>query len=45
MSDEAELIELKGDRAASESYVTSLLRFMRAEQLQQITTLGRYVDQ
>jgi hypothetical protein len=39
------LIELEGDRAASESYVTSVVRFMRADQLQQITTWGRYVDQ
>jgi hypothetical protein len=39
------LIELEGDRAASESYVTSVVRFMRADQLQQITTWGRYIDQ
>jgi hypothetical protein len=39
------LIELDGDRAASESYVTSTLRFMKDGQLKQVTTWGRYIDQ
>ena len=39
------IIVLDGDRAASESYVTSTLRFMRGEQLKQVTTWGRYIDQ
>ena len=39
------LIELDGDRAASESYVFSDLRFMHGEHLKQVTTWGRYLDQ
>jgi hypothetical protein len=38
------LIELDGDRAASESYVTATLRIRRGEQLMQITVWSRYVD-
>ena len=37
-------IELEQDRAASESYVTSVLRFMQAGSTKQITTWGRYID-
>src|SRR5262245_3863361 len=37
------LIDLDGDRAGSESYVTASLR-IRSEKLQQITVWGRYVD-
>lgn len=39
------LTELDGDRAASEAYVISALRFMRDGQLKQVTTWGRYLDQ
>jgi hypothetical protein len=39
------LIELQGDRAGSESYVTAALRLKRDEQLMQIGVWGRYVDQ
>ncbi|MDB5972184.1 MAG: hypothetical protein JWQ90_4634 [Hydrocarboniphaga sp.] len=39
------VIELDGDRAGSESYVTAWLRMRRGEQLKQITVLSRYVDQ
>lgn len=39
------LIELDGDRAGSEAYVFSDLRFMQGEQLKQVTTWGRYIDQ
>lgn len=38
------IIELYGDRAASESYVTASLRVRRGEQLKQMTVWGRYVD-
>src|ERR1700722_13041866 len=38
------LIELDGDRAASESYVTATLRIRRGEQLMQISVWSRYVD-
>ena len=38
------LIELDGDRAASESYVAATLRIRRGEQLMQITVWSRYVD-
>jgi hypothetical protein len=38
------IIELDGDRAASEAYVTVALRFMDGAELQQITGLGRYLD-
>jgi hypothetical protein len=38
------LIELDGDRAASESYVTATLRVRRGEQLMQMTVWSRYVD-
>jgi hypothetical protein len=39
------IIELEGDRAGSESYVTTTLRVQRGEQLTQIIVWGRYVDQ
>lgn len=38
------LIELDGERAASEAYVFSDLRVGQAEQVRQITTWGRYLD-
>jgi len=38
-------IELDGDRAASESYVTATLRVRRGDQLLQMSIWGRYVDQ
>ena len=39
------VIDLDGDRAGSESYVTASLRLRRGEQLQQMSVWGRYVDQ
>ncbi len=39
------LIQLDGDRAASESYVTGTLRMERDGKLLQITAWSRYVDQ
>jgi hypothetical protein len=39
------LIELQGERAGSESYVTATLRMKRGEQLMQISVWGRYIDQ
>lgn len=39
------VIELDGDRAGSEAYVTANLRVRRGEQLRQMTVWGRYVDQ
>lgn len=38
------IIELDGDRAGSESYVTATLRMRRDGQLQQISVWSRYVD-
>lgn len=38
------LIELDGDRAASESYVTATLRMERGGQLRQLMVWTRYVD-
>ncbi|MFT3929465.1 MAG: nuclear transport factor 2 family protein [Spongiibacteraceae bacterium] len=38
------IIELDGDRASSESYVTAVLRIERNGQLKQMTVLSRYVD-
>jgi SnoaL-like domain len=38
------VIELDGDRAGSESYVTATLRMRRGEALQQMTVWSRYVD-
>jgi hypothetical protein len=38
------LIELSGDTAGSESYVTATLRIKRGEQLLQIGVWGRYID-
>ena len=39
------IIELDGDRAGSETYVTATLRLMRHEQLRQLTVWARYIDQ
>ncbi len=39
------LIEVTGERAASESYITATLRLQKADALQQITVWSRYVDQ
>jgi hypothetical protein len=38
------IIELDGDRAASESYVVSDLRAGGGDQVKHITTWGRYID-
>jgi hypothetical protein len=38
------VIELDGDRAGSESYVTAALRVKRGDKLLQMTIRGRYVD-
>jgi hypothetical protein len=38
------IIELDGDRAGSESYVTASLRLMHGDQLKQIDTRCRYID-
>jgi hypothetical protein len=38
------IIELDGDRAGSESYVTASLRMRRGDQLKQMTVWGRYID-
>ena len=38
------LIQLDGERASSESYVTAWLRMRRGEQLMQITVWSRYID-
>ena len=38
------LIELNGDGAASESYVTASLRVRRAAKLMQMTVWSRYID-
>jgi hypothetical protein len=38
------IIHLGGDVAASESYVTAVLRFAVGDQLREITTRGRYLD-
>jgi SnoaL-like domain len=38
------LIDLDGDRAGSESYVTATLRVRQGEQLKQMTVWGRYID-
>ena len=39
------IIELDGDRAGSESYVTATLRVRSGDQLKQITVWGRYIDE
>ena len=39
------LIELDGDSAASEAYVTATLRLQRDDSLVQITVWSRYIDQ
>jgi hypothetical protein len=39
------IIELDGDRAGSETYVTANLRLMRQGTLKQLTVWGRYVDE
>ncbi|GAA0314268.1 hypothetical protein GCM10009087_25840 [Sphingomonas oligophenolica] len=38
------LIELDGDRAGSEAYVTATLRMMRGEKLLQMSVWSRYID-
>jgi hypothetical protein len=38
------IIDLQGDRASSESYVTASLRVRRGEQLQHMTVWSRYID-
>ena len=38
------IVNLDGDRAASESYVTAALRMENADGLVEITTRGRYLD-
>jgi hypothetical protein len=38
------IIELDGDRAGSESYVTASLRVRGGDQLKQMTVWGRYID-
>ena len=38
------LIDLDGDRAGSESYVTASLRVRSGEQLKHMTVWGRYID-
>jgi hypothetical protein len=38
------IIDLDGDRAGSESYVTATLRVRRGEQLKQMSIWGRYID-
>ncbi|WP_295637263.1 nuclear transport factor 2 family protein, partial [Novosphingobium sp.] len=38
------VIELDGDRAASEAYVTANLRMIREGKLLQMTVLSRYID-
>jgi len=39
------IIELDGDRAASETYATGTLRLMKRDQLRQLTMWVRYIDQ
>jgi hypothetical protein len=39
------LIELDGERAGSEAYVTATLRTMAGDQMKQISTWCRYIDQ
>jgi hypothetical protein len=39
------IVDLDGDRAGSESYVTASLRVRRGEQLKHMTVWGRYIDQ
>jgi hypothetical protein len=39
------IIDLDGDRAGSESYVTAALRARRGEQLKHMMVWGRYIDQ
>lgn len=38
------IIELHGDRAATESYVTAALRYRQNERLMEATVRGRYLD-
>jgi hypothetical protein len=38
------IIEINGDQAGSESYVTATLRLQKGEQIQQMTVWSRYVD-
>lgn len=37
-------IELDGERAGSEAYVYSVLRFQSGETIKQVSTWGRYID-
>ena len=39
------VLELDGSKAASESYVFSVLRVAQGEGIRQITTWGRYIDE
>jgi len=39
------IIDVDGDRAGSESYVTANLRIMKDQKLMQITVWSRYIDQ
>jgi len=39
------IIKLDGERALSEAYITSAMRFIHDDQLKQVTTRGRYLDQ
>ena len=39
------LIQLDGERARSEAYIISAMRFMHEGALKQVTTRGRYLDQ
>jgi hypothetical protein len=39
------VIDLDGDRAGSEAYVTAALRVLQGEALMQITVRSRYIDQ
>jgi len=38
------IIDLDGDRAASETYVIAALRIIEGGQMQEVTTRGRYLD-
>jgi len=39
------IFKLEGDKAGTEAYFVSAFRFMQGEQLKQVTTWGRYLDQ
>ena len=38
------IVDLRGDRAVSESYVTAALRMKNGDDLNELTTRGRYLD-